>query len=650
MLNESQKEQFHQCLRIVDVFLKEGKYGDAKEKLAEARTIDPTNPYITAFEERIRVFESKSAGQGIGMHAVKKPLGTSTAMPKVQHSQSTNLGQRQESVKEKMDGGSSADATFANLLQEEREKLKRHQHLLEQKYEQRIREIQQNIEEQYHRKLEEEIASTEERLRRQYENEHANFEKEVVARLQENYQQKVNELEQQLQANQINLLEKERQAFAERERKMKEEFNRKLLEGIRKTESLVQEQTIQQQEEEKKRLKERLEQEYEKKVALEREALSRQYEEEKEKLLQASQNEQRRLQHEFQQRLSQELEEAKRREMQKLEEKRMAAIRQLEQESRQKYQEQLNAERKRMQMEFTKATEEERLRLQSEYEMLMSKQKKDIQKVRRELEEQFTKRLENIVSEYDHRMNLLGIAPPSTKEEALTFYKQKMQQAYSHGQLSVDATKELIELKEILELTYDEHLKIETDVRLELYVSNVEKRILSGELMPTDSAALNALKQQFNITMEESAKLEPYILASFEKKMMKGRILLADDDPDVLSTIEDILTSSGFQVVSCDNVNDALEKLNTISFDMIISDIKFLPGEPDGFKFFNEVQAQPKLQNIPFIFLSSLTDGVIVRTGVQLGVDDYLTKPIDPDLLIATIEGKLKRSRMREKN
>ena len=102
-------------------------------------------------------------------------------------------------------------------------------------------------------------------------------------------------------------------------------------------------------------------------------------------------------------------------------------------------------------------------------------------------------------------------------------------------------------------------------------------------------------------------------------------------------------------MISCESIPQAFEQLKHVAVDLIVSDIKFLPKEPDGFKFFAMVQEQPKFRKIPFIFLSSLTDGVIIRSGIQLGVDDYLTKPVDPDLLLAVIEGKLKRYRSTEK-
>jgi CheY-like chemotaxis protein len=643
MLKEQQKEHFHQCLRSVDTSLKMGHYEEAKQKLAEAKEIDPKNPYIIAFEERIRVFETKFTQPGTDGHTVKKTAPPPYSPTKTQPAQSAQqIVDVEKNLHEEV---KRTDIASEKILQEEREKLKRQQEILQQRYEQQLHEMQRKMEDTYRRKLAEETASAEERLKQQFEAEQAYFEKEVMARLQDNYQQKVQELEQQLQANQTSLLERERTAFAERERKMKEEFNKKLLEGIRKTESVLQEQTLQQQEEEKAKLKEQITQEYEKRIFDEREKLTRQYDDEKSKLQQTFLGEQNRLREDFQRQLSHELELAKQKEAQKLEEKRIAAIRRLEQESQQKYQEQLDTERKRMEGELSRAIEEERLRLQTEYEMLMSKQKKDIQKVKTELEEQFTKRLETVVLDYDHRMKLLGITPPKTKDEAAQFYMNKMQLAYSNGQPSVDSVRELMELKEILELTYDEHVQIETDVRLKLYVDNVERGILSGMIKPMDTSALDELKQKYSITMEEASKLEHYILESFQRVMLKGRILLADDDADIRSTLADILSATGFQVVVCESVNEALEKLKTISVDLIVSDIKFIPGEPDGFKFFTAVQAQPNLSNIPFILLSSLTDGIIIRSGVQLGVDDYLTKPVDPELLIATIEGKLKRHR-----
>jgi PleD family two-component response regulator len=224
-----------------------------------------------------------------------------------------------------------------------------------------------------------------------------------------------------------------------------------------------------------------------------------------------------------------------------------------------------------------------------------------------------------------------------------------MLEAYAAGQPSVEEAKRLMELKEILEITFDDHFAVEADVRLELYVQSVEKQILNGEFNLKDTAALEELKQAFNISPDQAAKLEPYILSSFQRLAVKGKILIADDDVSLLKVLEMDLVSRGYQTVTCESVREALDKLSTVSVDLILSDIKFGPGEPDGFKFFASVQEQPHLRKIPFIFISALDDGVFVRSGAMLGADDYLTKPLDLDLLMAVIEGKLKRFRQMQK-
>jgi len=62
-----------------------------------------------------------------------------------------------------------------------------------------------------------------------------------------------------------------------------------------------------------------------------------------------------------------------------------------------------------------------------------------------------------------------------------------------------------------------------------------------------------------------------------------------------------------------------------------------------GFEFFEEVRRYDKFQSIPFIFLSGHGDPVHMQKGKELGSDDYLIKPFDPELFISTIRGKLKR-------
>jgi PleD family two-component response regulator len=68
-----------------------------------------------------------------------------------------------------------------------------------------------------------------------------------------------------------------------------------------------------------------------------------------------------------------------------------------------------------------------------------------------------------------------------------------------------------------------------------------------------------------------------------------------------------------------------------------------------GFTFYEKVQELKNVQSIPFVFLSGLTDEVLVRTGKELGVDDYLMKPISEQTLVSTLRGKLKRFKQLKK-
>jgi signal transduction histidine kinase len=121
----------------------------------------------------------------------------------------------------------------------------------------------------------------------------------------------------------------------------------------------------------------------------------------------------------------------------------------------------------------------------------------------------------------------------------------------------------------------------------------------------------------------------------------KQTILFVDDEVSLLEIVVSVLEVEGFAVVLASSVEKGIEYLNTVTPDIIISDIT-MPGK-NGFDFFEHIRSLPHLQHVPFLFLSAHSDSESVVAGKEIGSDDYLTKPVDFHLLLSSIRGKLKR-------
>lgn len=106
----------------------------------------------------------------------------------------------------------------------------------------------------------------------------------------------------------------------------------------------------------------------------------------------------------------------------------------------------------------------------------------------------------------------------------------------------------------------------------------------------------------------------------------KQSLLLVDGDSRSLRVLEVSLRKAGFTVTPASSVKDALEKLDVHVPDLIISETTFVEG--DGFELRRRVRAMPTLADIPFIFLTAEAAIENKIRGLELGVDDYLTKPI----------------------
>jgi CheY-like chemotaxis protein len=126
----------------------------------------------------------------------------------------------------------------------------------------------------------------------------------------------------------------------------------------------------------------------------------------------------------------------------------------------------------------------------------------------------------------------------------------------------------------------------------------------------------------------------------------KATILIVDDEPFNVDTLEQELIDLGYATVSATNGREALAQVAATNPDLILLDI--MMPEMDGFEVLRRLKANNGHPNIPVIIISALNDlGSVVR-GIKLGAEDYLPKPFNEVLLRARIEAGLAKKRWRD--
>ena len=124
------------------------------------------------------------------------------------------------------------------------------------------------------------------------------------------------------------------------------------------------------------------------------------------------------------------------------------------------------------------------------------------------------------------------------------------------------------------------------------------------------------------------------------------RILVVEDDRDMNHSVCMFLQQNGYKAIGCLNVQEAYDQLFKNGADLIISDI-MMPGT-DGFSFARQIRSENT--SIPILFMSARDDFAAKEKGFRLGIDDYMTKPVDLDELLLRISALLRRSRIAEKH
>ena len=126
---------------------------------------------------------------------------------------------------------------------------------------------------------------------------------------------------------------------------------------------------------------------------------------------------------------------------------------------------------------------------------------------------------------------------------------------------------------------------------------------------------------------------------------MPVKLLLVDDDPDLLYTLEKYLQKAGYTTVLENNGKSAIETFNTEKPDAALIDV--MMPELDGFEVVKKIRSE---SDIPIILLTARSDETDKVVGLELGADDYVTKPFSPREVVARLKAIMRRGNQKREN
>jgi len=130
--------------------------------------------------------------------------------------------------------------------------------------------------------------------------------------------------------------------------------------------------------------------------------------------------------------------------------------------------------------------------------------------------------------------------------------------------------------------------------------------------------------------------------------MAKEKILIVDDEEDILELVRYNLAREGYRIICVASGEEALIKARDESPDVILLDL-MLPGL-DGLDVCRRLRSNPATADTPIVMLTAKGEDADIVTGLELGADDYVTKPFSPRVLLARIKAVLRRRQQKEED
>jgi two-component system, OmpR family, alkaline phosphatase synthesis response regulator PhoP len=123
--------------------------------------------------------------------------------------------------------------------------------------------------------------------------------------------------------------------------------------------------------------------------------------------------------------------------------------------------------------------------------------------------------------------------------------------------------------------------------------------------------------------------------------MEHRKVLVADDEPDILEILKYNLSNEGYEVVTAKDGDEALEKIRRFQPDLVVLDV--MMPKKNGVEVCQILRSQPAFRETLIIFLTALSDDATQIKGLETGADDYINKPISPRVFLSRVNALFRR-------
>ncbi len=215
-----------------------------------------------------------------------------------------------------------------------------------------------------------------------------------------------------------------------------------------------------------------------------------------------------------------------------------------------------------------------------------------------------------------------------------------LKESWRDGAPSEQQRSILLDMQTSLKIPEGRRLELEREIRNTLYREALRTIWLSGGLAAFTPGAIDDLRARFHVARVDHSLIEADLLREIRKGKIRGNVLVVEGDESLLLELTFQLRSNFYAVIAAGNLDEALSCLKTATPDVVISETEF-GGEQAGFDLYECIRSATATRHVPFIFLTAGLDRTALLIGKRMGVEEFLEKPVDYDLLLAILAGRL---------